>query len=239
MKTKEEHLVNDKLLTEFIPYREAVGSLLYLSTISRPDISIAVNYLSRYCNKPMQSHWKLVKRVFQYLKGTIMNEISFNRDDKIFAYSDADCAGEPVTHILTSGVLILRGGPIVWFTQKQSLVTKSTSEAEYRGAISSIDDICWIRRIGNELGFVNPEESTTLFVDNKSLIHMLQNVHEGKSIKGKKHIEIKRKFIQQHIGQTIEVKHVRSCDQLADILTKPLTAKPFVNICNKIIKVEC
>lgn len=126
-----------------------------------------------------------MKRVFQYLEGTILYGIFFNHNDKLFTYSDTDYTGEPVTYISTSCVLILREGPIVWFTQKQCLVTKSTSAVEYRAAISSIDDICWIRRIGSYLGFVNPEESTTLFVDNNSSIHMLQNVHEGKSTRVK------------------------------------------------------
>lgn len=122
MKTDEDNFVNDKPLTEFVPYRETIGSLLYLSTISRPDISFAVNYLSRKCNKPMQSHWKIVKRVFQYLKRTILYGIFFNRNDKLFAYSDADYAGKPVTYISTSGVLIVRGGPIVWFTKKNNVL---------------------------------------------------------------------------------------------------------------------
>lgn len=133
----------------------------------------------------------------------------------------------------------MRGGPIVWFTQKQCLVIKSTSEAEYRAAISSIDDICLIRRIGNELGFVSQLKPTTLCVDNKSSIHMLQNVHEGKTTKGEKHIEIKRKFVQQHIAETISVVHVRSSDQWADISTKPLSAKVFKRLRDKIIKDEC
>lgn len=68
MKTDKENLVNDEPLEESVPYREAIGSLLYLNTISRPDISFAVNYLSRYCNDPMQSHWKTVKRVFLVFK---------------------------------------------------------------------------------------------------------------------------------------------------------------------------
>lgn len=68
---------------------------------------------------------------------------------------------------------------------------------------------------------------------------MLQNTHEGKVTKGKKHIDIPRKFIQEHIGKIVELKHVRSSEQLADILTKPLTRKIFVELRNKIIKEEC
>lgn len=72
--------------------REAVGSLLYLATISRPDISFGENFLLRFNNKPMVSHWKIVKRVFQYLKGTVDVGISFNGDKQLTAYSDSGFA---------------------------------------------------------------------------------------------------------------------------------------------------
>lgn len=239
MITDEENLVNDRPLEKSTPYREAIGSLLYLSTVSRPDISFAVSYLSRYCNNPMNSHWKMVKRIFQYLQGTVNCGILYNRDENLVAYTDSDYGGDTATRHSTSGVLIIRGGPIVWYAQKQRLVATSSAEAEYRAAVSSIDDICWIRRIGRELGFINSNEPTTLYVDNQSAIHMLKNTHEGKITKGKKHIEISRKFVQEHIGKTVNLKHVKSSEQLADVLTKPLTWKIFQELRNKIIKEEC
>lgn len=217
----------DETLNGSEPYREAIGSLLSLATISRPDISFAVNYLSRFSNKPMASHWKMLKHMFRYLKGTIHHGIFFNRDTKLIAYTDSDYGGDTLTGHSTSGILIIRGGPIVWYTKKQRLVATSTAEAEYRAAVSSIDDICWIRRLGNKLGILNPDKPTELNVDNQSAIHMLLNTHEGKITKGKKHIDIPRKFIQQHIGTTVTLKHVRSSEQLADILTKPLSRKIF------------
>lgn len=239
MMTEEENFVNDKPLDKSEPYREAIGSLLYLATISRPDISFAVNYLSRFCSRPMTSHWKMVRRVFQYLNGSIHFGIHFNGDTELVAYTDSDYGGDNHTGHSTSGVLILLGGPIVWYAQKQKLVATSTAEAEYRAAVSSIDDICWIRRIGTELKFLNSNTPTDLYVDNKSAIHMLQNTYEGKITKGKKHIEIQRKFIQEHIGKTVNLKHIKSSDQLADILTKPLNRKIFEEIRCKIIKEEC
>lgn len=239
MIANEENFLNDEALTKSVPYREALGSLLYLATISRPDISFAVNYLSRFCNKPMKSHWKMMKRIFQYLKGNQNLGIFFNGEDSLTAYTDSDYGGDTRTGHSTSGVLIIRGGPIVWFTQKQRLVATSTAEAEYRAAVSSIDDICWIRRIGSELKILNLTNPTKLCVDNQSAIHMLENAYEGKVMKGKKHIDIPRKFIQEHIGKTIDVMHVKSSDQLADILTKPLSRRLFESLRSKIIKEEC
>lgn len=239
MKANSEIFVNDRPLEKPSRYLEDIGSLLYLATISRPDINFAVSYLSRFNNRPMISHWKMVKRVFQYLRGTTNFGIFFDGNPELIVYTDSDYGGDTNSLHSTSGVLILRGGPIVWYSQKQRLVANSTAEAEYRAAVSSIDDICWIRRIGLELEILKNNDPTLLFIDNQSAVHMLKNAHEGKITKGKKHIEIPRKFIQQHIGTTVKLQHVKSTDQLADILTKPLNRMIFEKLRRNMIKEEC
>lgn len=57
--------------TTVFPYREAVGSLLYLANGTRPDICFAVNFVSRYMEKPTELHVRAVKRIIKYLKGTL------------------------------------------------------------------------------------------------------------------------------------------------------------------------
>lgn len=118
-------------------------------------------------------HWKMIKRIFKYLKGTVHCGIIFNRDAKIIAYTDSDYGRDTLIGHSTSGVLIIRGGPIAWYAQKQRLVATSTAEAEYRVVVSAIDDICWIRRIGNELRFLTLSQPKTLCNDNKSTTGML------------------------------------------------------------------
>lgn len=83
----------------------------------------------------------MVERVFQYLHGTIKYSILINPDKKIIAYTDSDYGGDTTSRQSTNGVLIMRGGPNVWYTQKQRLVVTSSAEAGYRTAVSSIDDI--------------------------------------------------------------------------------------------------
>lgn len=239
MVTDRENMVGDKPLSKLVPYREAVGSLLYLATMSRPDLSFSVNYLSRFNSCPMVSHWKMVKRVFQYLKGTSDDGIYFNGGKRLVAFSDSDFGGDLYTRKSTSGVLLVRGGPITWFTQKQKLVATSTAEAEYRAAVSTFNEVSWIRRLATELKRLDPEEPTTLYMDNQSAIHMLDSAGDGKISKGKKHVEIPRKFIQQHIGKIIRLQHVKSQDQLADLFTKPLARRVFETLKLKIIKGEC
>lgn len=239
MITKIKDFKNDEALPVNNNYREAIGSLLYLATITRPDISFAVNYLSRFCNQPMKSHQAMVKRVFQYLRGTVTAGIYFGGGKELVAFTDSDFGGDSETGQSTSGVLVMRGGPVIWYSQKQRLVATSTAEAEYRAAVSVIDDVCWIKRIALELGILESDQPITLKVDNMSAIHMLQNSHEGKTTRGKKHIEIPRKYIKQHVGNTVTLQHVESSKQIADILTKPLNRRIFEKLRCKLIKEEC
>ncbi|XP_034946637.1 secreted RxLR effector protein 161-like [Chelonus insularis] len=239
MVTDPENSINDSPLDKSKPYREAIGSLLYLTTISRPYICFSVNYLSRFNNKPMKSHWKIIRRVLQYVKGTTKFGICFNGDKSLSVSSDFDYGGDSETGHSTSGVLPLRGGPIVWLTQKHCTVSNSTAEAENRAAVLAKDKVCWIRRLAEELNQLRTSQSTSHYIDNQSAIHMLKNTHEGKITKGEKHIEISRKFIQQQIKTTVAPVYVRRKDQLADILTKPLLRKHFKCLRSKIIKEEC
>ena len=106
----------DEYTSKSIPnrlYREAVGSLLYLANASRPDISYAVNVLSRHQVNPTDLEWNMVKRVFQYLSSTRDLKIVFDQDtDGMEVYSDAslsDCKNS----LTTCGFVIKLFGNIV------------------------------------------------------------------------------------------------------------------------------
>ncbi|KAL7291816.1 hypothetical protein TKK_0014597 [Trichogramma kaykai] len=122
-----------------VPYREAIGSLMFLTVATRPDIAFAVNYLSRFAGKYTKTHWEAVKRVIKYLKGTIDNGLIFQRNTnktfELWGYSDSDYAGCRDTRRSTSGCMIyVTSGPIIRFSRRQSLVTTSTVETEYVAA---------------------------------------------------------------------------------------------------------
>ena len=63
---------------EKVPCREAVGSLLWLSNGTRPDISYAVSQVAKYMSDPGMEHWKAVKRILRYLKGSMDRKIVYN-----------------------------------------------------------------------------------------------------------------------------------------------------------------
>ena len=125
-----------------IPYRQAIGSLLYLAGATRPDISFAVNYLSRRQQSPTLDDWTEVKKIFRYLRGT--TELGLNYEGKtedLDAMTDAsfrDCSGSTST----SGYVIrLFGDTIAWRSHKQSQVALSTCQAEFLAMSESISEI--------------------------------------------------------------------------------------------------
>ena len=68
---------------------------------------------------------------------------------------------------------------------------------------------------------------TRFLIDNQAAINMLQRVEDGNITKSKKHIEIKRNFLNRHVGITIDPTYIKSTEQVADIFTKPLNKKTF------------
>ncbi|KAG5460803.1 MAG: hypothetical protein BJ554DRAFT_7105 [Olpidium bornovanus] len=73
-------------------YAAAIGSLLWLATMTRPDIAFATSFLARFMAKPNEPHWGAIKRIMRYLKGTMEHGIKFNRGPKrarLEAFSDA------------------------------------------------------------------------------------------------------------------------------------------------------
>ena len=86
------------------PYREAVGALLYVSLMTRPDISYAVGQVSKHCQNPNQSHWEAVEQIFAYLVGTMDYGIWLGAGRRgLIGYTDADFAGDRDDCSSTSG----------------------------------------------------------------------------------------------------------------------------------------
>ena len=107
------------------PYRQAIGSLIYLATATRPDISWIVSKLSQYLEKPSEEHIKAVKRVFRYLTGTKAVTLTFSpTNGQLIGYTDSDWASDPNDRRSTSGYIITLGSaPISWRSRKQSTVS--------------------------------------------------------------------------------------------------------------------
>lgn len=106
-----------------VPYREAVGSLIFLSIVSRSDITYAINSVSKYLNNHNADHWRAVKKIFQYVAGTFNYSIEYQSDrneSELTGFSDAYYASDVETRRSTTGYLFNLGNrPITWTSQRQ------------------------------------------------------------------------------------------------------------------------
>lgn len=225
-KEMEATSVGEKKEMNRVPYRAAIGSLLFLALSTRPDIAFGVNLLSRYCENPGPRHWGAVKRILRYLKGTAKLKLRYGGDSaRLTGYSDADWAGDLDNRRSTSGyVFTMYGGAISWCSRRQATVALSSTEAELISAVGCIQEAIWIRGLLNEL--FNKMEAVTINVDNKGAIHNLKNNNISSRTK---HVDIKIRFITEKLkSEEIEIKYCPTNEMPADILTKAVPRSKLV-----------
>lgn len=134
-------------------YRQALGSLQYLS-LTRPDVSFAINKLSQFMHCPSTLHWCAVKRLLRYLVGTLDYGLLLRKNSPrtLHAFADADWAGDPNDRTSTSAYVVFLGAnPISWSSKKQKTVARSSTEAEYRAIASTAAEVNWIMNLLQEL----------------------------------------------------------------------------------------
>lgn len=215
----------DEEILHDVPYREAVGSLIYLSIGTRPDIAFSVGYVSRFLDKPNKKLWLIVKRIFRYIKGTLEYGIFFSKnvDLTLIGFSDADYASDPIDRKSVTGFLFKLNGPIVWNSKKQISVSVSTTESEYVALSEATKDIIWIQRFLETLKIKS--SPALIWGDNQAAIKLVKNPEFHKRTK---HIDVKYHFIREAYKKNIiEVQYIDTKEQEADILTKPLTRTKF------------
>lgn len=204
------------------PYREMLGSIMYLMLASRPDLCYAISYLSRFQEKATDLHFKHLKRVVRYVKQTSNVILEYHRDTKtpLTGYVDADWANDTTDRKSTSGyVFQVFGNPISWSSKKQMIIAKSTCEAEYVALSEACGEGIWLSKVITDLG-IDPQLPFTIYEDNAGAIFMAQNPETKRS----KHIDVKYHWIRQQLwDKKIKLEHVASTNQIADMMTKPLS----------------
>ena len=203
-----------------VPYREAVGSLMYAAMGTRPDIAFATSTVAQYSENPGWKHWEAVKKIFRYLLGTKNLELTYGGEERgLLGYVDADGASQDHRRAISGYVFMVDGGAVSWSSKKQELVTLSTTEAEYVAATHAAKEAIWLRRLLTEL-FESINTPTTLFSDSKSAIAL---AHDGHYHARTKRIDIRYHFIRYIIeAGTIKLVYCPTNDMTADTLTKVL-----------------
>lgn len=209
-----------------IPYKQLIGSLMYVALATRPDILFAVTKLSQFSSNPGRAHWLQAKRVLRYLAATKENDLVYHcGTNELEIFSDADWASDiDDRHSYSGMIIILNGNPIIWKSNKQKSISTSTMEAEYVALEVAVKEAIWLSMMFDELAkktsFDVPSNPYLIRCDNKSAIDFTRNKIERSRTK---HIDIAYHITREmHEKGLIELKYIPSGDNVADILTKPL-----------------
>ena len=214
-----------------VPYRELVGSLMYLMLSTRPDIAYAVSMLSRFLNCYSNEHWIAAKQVLRYLAGTQDVALHYSADScpshTITAFTDTDWGGDVNTRKSTEGYCIMVNQcTISWRSALQKSIALSSAEAEYMGLSQSIKEILWIKGLLQDL---KEDDGAQLLCDNQSAIHIASNPSDGKG--RTKHVDIRYHFCKNAIANgEVSVDYVPTKSNAADIFTKALGKQAFLHL---------
>ncbi|XP_048502878.1 uncharacterized mitochondrial protein AtMg00810-like [Beta vulgaris subsp. vulgaris] len=214
-------------------YRCYVGKLNFV-THTRPDLAFAVQSLSQFMHKPCVSHVQALTHTLRYLNHTTGQGILLKASPQLTlqAFSDSDWAACPTTRTSVTGyVLLLGNSPISWKSKKQSTISKSSSEAEYRAMAQAASEVTWMVRLLEELG-VSSLKLVVLHCDNQSALHIAKNpiFHERT-----KHIEVDGHFTRDKVlTGLLQLSYLPTTQQLADIFTKILPSIQHKTLSSKL-----
>jgi hypothetical protein len=218
-------------LRELKEFQEMVGSAMYAAICTRFDILFAVGRCARHMVAPTRLHQLWIRRIFDYLAGTLTTGLCYQRPDEssaqnvLVGYSDSDYGGsdldpsDSIKHKSTTGYCVmLNGAAVMAASRLQPIVAASTAEAEYYALGSATMGVLALRNLLHELNL--PQGPTVIHEDNQACIKIATNeVCSSKT----KHIAMKYHLVRSYIKQgDIIVKFASSLEQIADGLTRVL-----------------
>ena len=215
-----------------IPYLAAIGSLMYASMGTRPDITFAVQHLSQFSSNPGMAHWTAAQRVIRYLNTTKVAKLTLGGRQPIIlrGWTDADWAANTDDRKSISGYAFTLGsGAISWSAKKQPTVATSSCEAEYIACDHATKEAMWLwallRALGQSVSTATklkftPEMKTQVYCDNQGTISLTK---DSSFHARSKHIDVKHHYICERVAAgDIYFEYLPTSEMVADVLTKSL-----------------
>lgn len=223
-----------------IAYREIVGMLQYLSMITRPDIMYATNYLAQNVQNPSNDHFKIAKRVCRYLKGTTGQGLVYVKDlDNEFRIEilvDASF-GSNVNSLSQSGYIIkVNNCNVLSASRKQPIVALSSAEAEYIAMAEASNDAIGVRELLKELFECDKKlrlcNKIVMYSDSTAAMGIARN----ENVSSVKHMQRRFHVIRERVMYNeLEIRHLSTDNQPADMLTKILDGSKFTRFKDMIL----
>jgi len=213
-----------------VPYASAVGSLMYEMVCIRLDIAHAVGVLSRFMSKPRKEHWKTMKKVFRYLRGTSDYGLCYQgrgRLDRVLdihGFVDLGWVGDLDQIRSISGyVFSLFGGAVSWMSKRKSVLALSTTEEEYMATTHASKEAVWLHRLCSSMGLV--QRAIRIDCDNQSVIFLAKNpAYHSKT----KHIDVQYNFVRDMVeDKRVLLVKVDTLKNVVDALTKFVRTQKF------------
>lgn len=216
-------------------FRQIIGSLLYLSIVSRPDITYAVNALAQYAENPRMLHYQLALRILNYtIKSANANFITYRNltsfhnintiSPSIVAYSDASFApANSNRRSITGYMIFFNNSPISWISKKQSIIADSVPYAEFIAIYSTVKEVTFLNKLATSLNInIDPiiikSDTRTSIITASEDITTSSNKHYETYLLGLREI-IKRGYIK--------LEYVNTLENYADTFTNPQTNKQY------------
>lgn len=225
MEVKGKQLV-DKEVSDVdlgkIPYQRLIGSVMYLSVLTRPDITYAVNFLSQFNDNFTEYHWTCAKRILRYLKGSKHLKLKFSKGDTstldLVGFVDSDWTNDSDRKSYSGYVFKFSSGPVSWQCMKKKTTALSSTEVEYIALSEASKEAVYLKNILCEL--VDFCQSVNIFNDSQSAPKLALNpVFHKKS----KHIDVRYHFIRECVlSNLIKIQYQETNEMVADVLTKSL-----------------
>ena len=227
----------DLQVSSTFPYRELVGSLMFLMTQTRPDLAFVLSTLSRHLHNFTEAHWTAAKRVLRYVKGTKHFAIEMKRTERkshtLACYSDSDWANGADRKSVSGVVLTLDGTPFLWYSSKQTITALSSSEAELIALCEANKKIQFARQLLQDFD-ISFDIPMVIKGDNQAS----QLIAKKGVISRTKHLDLRRYYIKDSIDDgNILLEFVRTDENLADICTKVVKRNVLERLCDMLFYV--
>jgi len=217
----------DSLLEDKEQYRTVVGSLLFATRITIPEVMFSVNQCCRFFNAPRQSHYEAALKILKYV---VVNKddltISYTRNcthKGVIALSDSEFAGIDLEYRRSffGYVIYLAGGPVVWAAKQLPFATRGVGQAEFVALSYTAEDVLTVRNVLKHIQLIeHVEEPSIICGDNTAAIGTAKGEMSGKRMK---HLEMSYHLVRDYVlGKEVEVIYVKTQVQIADIFTKAL-----------------
>lgn len=219
-------------------YQKKVGSLIYASGVTRPDISRAVSHLAEFMTNPSTAHLEAVNHCLYYLYQTRELVIEYTKSAEeseiVNCSADAAFANTEERRSIQGFVFKLCGGPIHWNSSKQATVTTSSTEAELLSLSNATKELIWMQRLFSGIKF-HPQQELEIFNDNMQTIRLLNK--EDPIINTRlKHVDIYQHWLREQVQKKqVKVSWVSTNNMVADGMTKSLSRQKhqrFVSLLN-------